>query len=192
MTKAYIEVEDTYGIIRTANELLSAIYFAEADPDLSVATSANVTDALSQFELQAVDLSQSLGGTLMSSDALSEENDVKLSEHNSEQPFSEMVTNIVYALEQEVSKDELNKVVIRSLQRQLDDALEIYQGMYLISDDDADTIQIVKDISHTLYRALDDYDALGYVPNEDGTSHKQTLGELAELLSNQLWQLNNM
>ncbi|MBS0950223.1 hypothetical protein JK159_07590 [Weissella minor] len=57
---ARISVTDTYGILPIANELLIALTYEGADSD-------HVADALAQFELQAIDLSHSLGGDLTNS-----------------------------------------------------------------------------------------------------------------------------
>ncbi|SOB44009.1 hypothetical protein WVIC16_60100 [Weissella viridescens] len=57
---ARISVTDTYGILPTANELLIALTYEDADSD-------HVADALAQFELQAIDLSKSPGGDLTNS-----------------------------------------------------------------------------------------------------------------------------
>lgn len=57
---ARILITDTYGILPITNELLIALTYEGADSD-------HVADALAQFELQAIDLSKSLGGDLTNS-----------------------------------------------------------------------------------------------------------------------------
>ncbi|MCB6840999.1 hypothetical protein LIX87_08360 [Weissella viridescens] len=57
---ARIQVTDTYGLLPITNELLIALTYEGKDSD-------HVADALAQFELQAIDLSHSLGGDLTNS-----------------------------------------------------------------------------------------------------------------------------
>lgn len=126
---ARISVTDTYGILPIANELLIALTYEGVDSD-------HVADALAQFELQAIDLSNSLGGDLTNS--FNEQLKQQHSQIDDEDyHILNVVTPILDDLQKELSHGYVNKDTVTPLLDKLETLNLNYIETY-VSEDEMD------------------------------------------------------
>ncbi|WP_419153996.1 hypothetical protein [Weissella viridescens] len=145
---ASVPVTDTYGILPITNELLIVLTYEGKNSD-------HVSDALAQFEAQAIDLSHSLGGEL---------------------------TNLFNEAEQSLNQAKTERLTIRL--DILDDANSFAQKAFnqlhvLFQADDLDVGQTLKQ----LHYLLTSFKALAKLDNLDQATMQEMQDELQRLTS---------
>lgn len=182
---ASVQVTDTYGILPIVNELLVALTYEDADSD-------HVIDMLAQFELQAIDLSRSLGGDLTNSFNEHLELQERLEQQKTEFHWNRVEDSFIEALDPtldqlncEAQLKEHDADKIRELIELIDDALATYKDTYGDGQDDALLSQINDNLT-LLSRALDNPNKLGVARTYNGSTtkiRKVTLHDLTENIS---------
>lgn len=174
---ARIQVTDTYGLLPITNELLIALTYEGKDSD-------HVADALAQFELQAIDLSHSLGGDLTNSfNAQLKQQQAEFQWNDNEDTFIEAIDPTLNQLNSEAKLSNYDADKIRELIELIDDALDTYKDRFTLDDGDEELLPEINDNLLLLSHVLDNPEKLGVTRTYNGTTtqiRKATLYDLTE------------
>lgn len=161
---ARIQVTDTYGLLPITNELLIALTYEGKDSD-------HVADALAQFELQAIDLSHSLGGDLTNSfNAQLKQQKTEFQWNEDEDSFIEALDPTLNQLNSEAKLPNYNADKIRELIELIDDALDTYKDRFNLDIDDKMRLSEIASDMLSLGKGLSNPNKLGTVRIYDGTT----------------------
>ncbi len=184
---ARISVTDTYGILPIANELLIALTYEGKDSD-------HVADALAQFESQAIDLSNSLGGDLTNSfNEHLKQQQTEFHWNEDEDSFIEALNPTLNQLNSEVQSPQYSVYKVRQDIGIISDALATYVSDFGLNDDDEARLEKINTNIKMLHETLDSPTTLGVVHIYDGTNtttRKMNLHDLTEEIAENISFLN--
>ncbi|WP_419154913.1 hypothetical protein [Weissella minor] len=175
---ARISVTDKYGMLPITNELLIALTYEGEESD-------HVADALAQFEAQAIDLSNSLGGDLTNSfNEQLKQRQTEFQWNEDEDSFIESLDPTLNQLNSEAKLPNYDADKIRTLIELINDALDTYRDHFALDSGNKQLLLEINDNLTLLSQGLDNPNKLGVTRIYNGNITKISKATLHDITEN--------